>query len=333
MLRQGQTGHAVRTLQTLLRSYEPSLREDGVYGPRTERAVRMAQRKLSLHPPDGIAGPQTMTALKEKSASPAGVPHKPPAGAPSAAPAPRPVVPPPPPKPAPPAAGGDVGRLMQDVSAARSRAAQVHVDPGLAQPIASLQTSAEGIDFIFAHEHQKGVSNHLHFPGGNSGVTLGAGYDMSVRSAEKIKSDLMLVGVPEAAAAKAAEGSKRVGAADTATHKSAKSFVEANRQLLDLSETQQKTLLRQTIEPYEQLVKRSVRVPLHQYEFDALVSFAGNPGSRHAWQGACHAINDGKVNDALVFIYQQDHSGKANLPGLHRRRVLEAMVYLYGEYR
>jgi len=45
MLKMGSTGEEVRLLQQLLRHDGEGLSIDGVFGPRTERAVRHAQRK------------------------------------------------------------------------------------------------------------------------------------------------------------------------------------------------------------------------------------------------------------------------------------------------
>ena len=54
---------AVRALQLLLKKYESNLTVDAKFGPRTEHAVRTAQRKLAIFPADGIAGPHTLDAL------------------------------------------------------------------------------------------------------------------------------------------------------------------------------------------------------------------------------------------------------------------------------
>ena len=61
--RQGSTGDAVRTIQTKLRNWGYfSGTIDGIYGPKTEEAVKYFQRKNGLTP-DGIAGPATLRAL------------------------------------------------------------------------------------------------------------------------------------------------------------------------------------------------------------------------------------------------------------------------------
>lgn len=64
LLRRGDAGAAVRRLQDLLNEHNYELTVDGIYGPRTEAAVRAYQRANGLQV-DGIAGPQTMTHLQE----------------------------------------------------------------------------------------------------------------------------------------------------------------------------------------------------------------------------------------------------------------------------
>ena len=61
--RQGSTGDAVRTIQTKLSNWGYfSGAIDGIYGPKTEEAVKYFQRKNGLTA-DGIVGPATLRAL------------------------------------------------------------------------------------------------------------------------------------------------------------------------------------------------------------------------------------------------------------------------------
>ncbi|WIJ23848.1 peptidoglycan-binding domain-containing protein [Devosia sp. RR2S18] len=64
LLKRGSRGAAVRSLK-LLSEYgaSPRLLIDGDFGPATDAAVRAAQGRLELVV-DGIAGAQTMTALR-----------------------------------------------------------------------------------------------------------------------------------------------------------------------------------------------------------------------------------------------------------------------------
>ena len=61
--RQGSTGDAVRTIQTKLKNWGYfSGTIDGIYGPKTEEAVKYFQRKNGLTA-DGVVGPATLRAL------------------------------------------------------------------------------------------------------------------------------------------------------------------------------------------------------------------------------------------------------------------------------
>jgi len=62
---------------------------------------------------------------------------------------------------------------------------------------AALAISENGLRFIFRREAQAGVSNHLHWPGGSSGVTLGPGYDMKLRGPSEIAKDMTSIGLTE----------------------------------------------------------------------------------------------------------------------------------------
>ncbi|MEO6282954.1 MAG: pesticin C-terminus-like muramidase [Dyadobacter sp.] len=67
-------------------------------------------------------------------------------------------------------------------------------------------------DFTYYHEigHQ-GQSLVPHYPGGKSGVTIGPGYDMSMRSPEQIIADLTRVGVDEDIAVALSQASSKSG--------------------------------------------------------------------------------------------------------------------------
>ncbi|UQU61860.1 peptidoglycan-binding protein [Couchioplanes caeruleus] len=59
---QGAKEHPVPTLQYLLRARGHSVAVDGIFGPRTDAAVRSFQREKGLTV-DGIVGPRTWSAL------------------------------------------------------------------------------------------------------------------------------------------------------------------------------------------------------------------------------------------------------------------------------
>jgi peptidoglycan hydrolase-like protein with peptidoglycan-binding domain len=58
----GATEHPVRTLQHLLRARGHPVVVDGIFGPKTDQAVRAFQQSKSLAV-DGIVGPRTWSAL------------------------------------------------------------------------------------------------------------------------------------------------------------------------------------------------------------------------------------------------------------------------------
>jgi peptidoglycan hydrolase-like protein with peptidoglycan-binding domain len=62
LIRKGNRAHPVRTLQHLLRAREHDVAVDGLFGPKTEAAVRAFQDQKHLVV-DGIVGPRTWSAL------------------------------------------------------------------------------------------------------------------------------------------------------------------------------------------------------------------------------------------------------------------------------
>lgn len=58
VVRKGDQGHPILTLQQLLRAHRQSIAVDGVFGPVTENAVKALQRTAGLQP-DGVVGPRT----------------------------------------------------------------------------------------------------------------------------------------------------------------------------------------------------------------------------------------------------------------------------------
>src|ERR1700746_2431451 len=184
-------------------------------------------------------------------------------------------------------------------------------------------TSQAGLDFIFRHEAQAGVSNHLHWPGGSSGVTLGPGYDMKERSKSEIVGHMIHIGFPKSTAEKIAGGSKLVGPA-------AEDFADDNEDLVSLSSAQETALLRVIVPHYEAIVRRNVHVHLKQHEFDALVSFVYNPGG--SFLPVSQAINAARVAEAMQIIKTRITTGRTKSTGLVHRRVDEVQLYLHGAY-
>ena len=312
MLKIGDSGSEVTKLQTQLRSTNAGLAADGRFGPRTEQAVRRFQRLKGLYPPDGVVGPITAHALASAaSASP--TPPKPAPAPPKA-----------PPRPAPPPPGkGDPGPLNPTVGPARKKAEGDSMPPGDARDAAGLSTSAQGRQFIIRHEAQHGVSNHLHHPSAGSGVTIGPGYDMKDRSPAEVASALKLIGVANDAAEKAAQGARLSGAP-------AEAFAKSNKNVLDLSDLQQAALLTHIVGHYENMVKSAIKIPLHQYEFDALVSYAYNPGG--GWLRMTKLINEHLTHEAMLELSRHVFSHGQQINSLVVRRAAECKIFLYGVY-
>ena len=81
------------------------------------------------------------------------------------------------------------------------------------------------------------------------------------------------------------------------------------------------------------MVRRGVHIPLHQYEFDALVSFAGNPGALTYWRTTLQLVNEHDPQGAMAEIAKAIHSRDSRVTqGLINRRVAEGKLFLYGDY-
>lgn len=184
--------------------------------------------------------------------------------------------------------------------------------------------SANGAKFLFDHEAQRGVSNKLHWPGGASGVTLGPGYDLKGRSKESIVNDLTSVGVDRNTASRIAEGAGLTGSA-------AKNFAANNKNLVNLSETQETKLLQVTVKSYEKAVNDAVKVPLTQNQFDALVSFTYNIGTGGFKESsALRKLNQGDYAGAAQAMKLWNKSGGEVMQGLVNRRNDEVALFNKG---
>ncbi|WP_246545284.1 glycoside hydrolase family protein [Photorhabdus hainanensis] len=184
--------------------------------------------------------------------------------------------------------------------------------------------SEDGLRFIFNIESLKGVSNHLHWPRGASGVTLGPGYDMKERSQSSIKETMRNIGLDSDIAEKISKGAGL-------TNNDASNFARDNRNLVSLTAEQETKLLKYIVPAYEDLVRRKIKVPLRQNQFDALVSFAYNPGGR--FNDVTRFINNGEVNNAMEEMKKAVTSGGVVVNGLVNRRKYEVNLYTKGDYR
>lgn len=82
------------------------------------------------------------------------------------------------------------------------------------------------------------------------------------------------------------------------------------------------------MEIFERAVRRLVKVPLEQHQFDALVSFAYNVGERaFAASTLLRLINAGNFDDAAHQFHRWRRAGGRIMPGLVRRRASEALLF------
>ncbi|WP_343656273.1 glycoside hydrolase family protein [Paraburkholderia caribensis] len=183
--------------------------------------------------------------------------------------------------------------------------------------------SDNGLRFIFKQESLAGVTNKLHWPGGASGVTLGPGYDMKERSAASIQADMTAIGLDNATATTISRAAGLMG-------QSAKTFCHENQNAVDLSEAKQVELLKKVVPPYEEMVNHATKVDLEQSEFDALVSYAYNPGG--GWSKVTNYINQKDTNSAMTEIKKHVTSGGVTFTGLVKRRDDEVVLYTKGRY-
>ncbi len=107
----------------------------------------------------------------------------------------------------------------------------------VSHPVAGMSMSAAGRELLIWRESEAGVSNQLYWPKGDSGVTLGAGYDMKARSAVTIKTDLIAIGVAPASAEAASKGAGKVKS-------DASDFIVKNSSAVSLTMDQETALLK-----------------------------------------------------------------------------------------
>lgn len=96
-----------------------------------------------------------------------------------------------------------------------------------------------------------------------------------------------------------------------------------------ISQETAERLLKNGLVSYEMDVTKVVRVPLTQAQFDALVSFAYNLGSRSLSSSTLmRKLNAGDYAGAAEEFLRWDKAGGKVLPGLTRRRAAERALFL-----
>jgi GH24 family phage-related lysozyme (muramidase) len=158
----------------------------------------------------------------------------------------------------------------------------------------TLAPSSDGERFLYNRETVPGhpeLSDHLYWPKGESGVTIGPGYDMRKRRKEVIAADLQGIGINPQLADLASDGAQL-------DHVDADTFAKKWETLLKLSEDQQLRLMRYVVPQYVNFANEGINAPVRMrlfgYEFDALVSFTYNVGNL-AHTNVATLLNNGDV--------------------------------------
>jgi len=95
-----------------------------------------------------------------------------------------------------------------------------------------------------------------------------------------------------------------------------------------ISAAQGDKMLSEELAEYENYVNTLVIVPLHQHQFDALVSWTYNLGPTNLKSSTLlKVLNEGKYNEVPVQIRRWNKAGGKELEGLTRRREAEAQMF------
>ena len=149
---------------------------------------------------------------------------------------------------------------------------------------------------------------------------------MGALTPKQIVHYLTSIGVPPETAQVVSGASKLTGTA-------AQAFIDAHPGILSLSILQQRQLEPNYQAPLVQEIRNRVHVPLHQHEFDPLVSFAGNAGKdKTGLNTATRLMNEHKLAEAAAEIMKYVYSDHERMNGLTNRRSAEVAALLYGNY-
>ena len=184
-----------------------------------------------------------------------------------------------------------------------------------------MSLSANGERFLYDREARPGISDRTHWPGGSSGVTLGAGYDMGGRTADQVRADLVGIGIP-------AETAQTLSAGATLRGEAAQIFSQQHARDVVLTRDQETALLRRAIPVYEQAVRENVHVQLNQNQYDALVSFSYNVGvAAFSNSTLLRNLNAGDIVGATAQFREWNRSGGRVMQGLVNRRNEEINLF------
>ena len=151
-------------------------------------------------------------------------------------------------------------------------------DPNLSVEEGQVTFSAEGDDY----PSSPNFSRKIHWPKSNSGVTLGRGYDMRLRTEEEIYQDLVMAEMPKEEAEKASKAALLHGA-------KAAQFVSKNKNKIEVISTKvQKQLFEMIYPAYVSTARRIYEKRTH------------NKPHRVEWNKLSNAVKDVLVD----FAYQ-----------------------------
>jgi GH24 family phage-related lysozyme (muramidase) len=95
-----------------------------------------------------------------------------------------------------------------------------------------------------------------------------------------------------------------------------------------ITPAQAEDLLREDVKEAERAVRRLVRVPITQRQFDALVSFTFNLGYGNLHSSTLLSLlNDGKIEEVAPQFNRWVYADGKKLKGLELRRKAEAMLF------
>ena len=97
---------------------------------------------------------------------------------------------------------------------------------------------------------------------------------------------------------------------------------------MTISQERAEELLQKDLEVYEDAVIKAIDVPLHQHQFDALVSWTFNLGGANLNASTMlKVLNNGAYEDVPHQIKRWNKAGGKVLEGLTRRRLAEALLF------
>lgn len=213
--------------------------------------------------------------------------------------------------------GGTPGTPVRSGGPAQGAALTTGTGPG--GGIAGM--TPEGLDFIYQHEHEDG--HMIEHPTAGSGVTIGAGYDISQKSRDEVRRDLMNAGASADVANKLAEGVGLTGSA-------ADSFVSANKSLLaGMGKDFELRLIAPELESCAKVVDSASGGQLTPHQRDALISYVFNVGEGGFKKGEAYAaLKRGDLRGVAEGLKGGITSdGCGTCAGLVKRRQEEAQLF------